>query len=324
MKVGFIGLGQMGAGMATSLIRAGHELTVYNRTREKAQPLAALGAKVAERIADACRGEVVFTMLADDRAVEGVTLGSEGIERHLARGAIHISSSTISVRLAEKLTEVHAKAGQAFVSVPVFGRPPVAATGKLFVVAAGDNSVVERIAPLLGSIGQKVCVLSERPRDANLLKLSGNFLITAMIEALGEMLALVEKGGLDRRVCMDFLTSTLFDAPIYKNYGGMMVERAVYSRRLCGASRAEGCPSRVGRGRGSRRSIAAGESGQRSVPAAHRSRRRAARLGGHRRPAGGGCRNRLTPRSRCDPTLIVGRPWCILCGVCDASAGNFV
>jgi 3-hydroxyisobutyrate dehydrogenase-like beta-hydroxyacid dehydrogenase len=225
MKVGFIGLGQMGTGMATSLIRAGHELTVYNRTREKAQPLAALGAKVAERIAEACRGEVVFTMLADDRSVEGVTLGSEGIERHLAKGAIHVSCSTISVRLAEKLTEVHAQAGQTFLSVPVFGRPPAAAAGKLFVVAAGQKSAVERIAPLLESVGQKVCRLSERPRDANLLKLSGNFLITAMIEALGEMLALVEKGGLDRRVCMDFLTSTLFDAPIYRNYGGMMVER---------------------------------------------------------------------------------------------------
>lgn len=225
MKVGFIGLGQMGAGMATSLIRAGHELTVYNRTRQKAQPLAALGAKVADRIADACRGEVVFTMLADDRSVEGVTLGSEGIERHLAKGAIHVSSSTISVGLAEKLTEAHARAGQSFVSVPVFGRPPAAAAGKLFMVAAGQKSVVERLTPLLESMGQKLCTLSERPRDANLLKLSGNFLITAMIEALGEMLALVEKGGLDRRVCMDFLTSTLFDAPIYRNYGGMLVER---------------------------------------------------------------------------------------------------
>ena len=225
MKVGFIGLGQMGAGMTASLIRAGHELTVYNRTREKARPLADLGAKVADRVADACRGEVVFTMLADDRSVEGVALGSEGIERHLASGAVHISSSTISVRLAEKLTEVHTKAGPGFASVPVFGRPPVAAAGKLFVVAAGQTSVVQRIKPLLEGLGQKVCILSERPRDANLLKLSGNFLITAMIEALGEMLALVEKGGLDRRVCMEFLTSTLFDAPVYRNYGAMMVER---------------------------------------------------------------------------------------------------
>lgn len=225
MKVGFIGLGQMGAGMAASLIRGGHELTVYNRTREKARPLADMGAKVANSVEEACRGEVVVTMLADDRSVESVTLGSDGIERHLARGAIHVSSSTISVQLAGRLTEIHASAGQSFVSVPVFGRPPVAAAGKLFVVAAGQASVVQRIKPLLESLGQKVCVLSDRPRDANLLKLSGNFLITAMIEALGEMLALVEKGGLDRRACMEFLTSTLFDAPVYKNYGAMMVER---------------------------------------------------------------------------------------------------
>ena len=225
MRIGFIGLGQMGAGMAASLIRAGHELTVYNRTPQKAQPLVALGAKAAERIAAACKGEVVFTMLADDSAVENVAFGDDGIVRHLVPGAVHVSSSTISVALSRRLTEVHAEAGQGFVCAPVFGRPEVAAAGRLFVVAAGPTALVERLTPLLQALGPKVSRLSERPQDANLLKLSGNFLITAMIEALGEALALVEKGGIDRRQYIEILTSTLFDVPIYRNYGMMIAER---------------------------------------------------------------------------------------------------
>jgi 3-hydroxyisobutyrate dehydrogenase-like beta-hydroxyacid dehydrogenase len=225
MKIGFIGLGQMGAGMASSLLRAGHELTVYNRTPQKTRPLAALGATVADRVAEACKGDVVFTMLADDHALEDVALGSEGILQHLIGEAIHVSCSTISVALAHRLTALHASAGQALVSSPVFGRPEAAASGKLFVLAAGPKGPLERVKPLLESMGQKVAVLSERPEDANLLKLSGNFLIASMIEALGETLALVRKGGLDPRQCLDFLTSTVFDVPIYRNYGGMIVER---------------------------------------------------------------------------------------------------
>jgi len=225
MRIGFIGLGLMGAGMAATLIRAGHEVTVYNRTPQKAAPLVALGAKLADRVGDACRGEVVFTMLADDHALETVARGSEGIVQQLARDAIHVSCSTISVALSRSLAELHAAAGQEFVSSPVFGRPEAAAAGKLFVVAAGPQRAVERVRPLLEALGQKLAVLSERPADANLLKLSGNFLIASMIEALGETLALVEKGGLDRRQCLDFLTSTVFDVPIYRNYGGMLVER---------------------------------------------------------------------------------------------------
>ncbi len=225
MRIGFIGLGLMGAGMATRLIRAGYELTVYNRTPQKARPLIELGAKGAERIGDACKGDVVFTMLADDHALEGVAFGSDGIVQHMSKDAIHVSCSTLSVAMAQRLAEAHAKAGQGFVSATVFGRPDAAAAGKLFVLASGESSSLERVKPLLEAMGQRVTVLSERPADANLLKLSGNFLIAAMIEALGEALALVEKGGLDPRQCLDFLTSTVFDVPIYRNYGSLIVQR---------------------------------------------------------------------------------------------------
>ncbi len=225
MQVGFIGLGQMGTGMATSLLKAGHELTVYNRSPQKSQPLVALGAQGAGRVADACKGDVVFTMLADDSAVESVVFGNDGILEYLAVDAVHVSCSTISVALSETLTQTHAKAGQGFVSAPVFGRPEAAAAARLFVVGAGPRKAWERVKPLLECLGQKVFALSERPRDANLVKLSGNFLIAAVIESLGEALALIEKGGVDRAQYMEILTSTLFAAPVYKTYGQLLVGR---------------------------------------------------------------------------------------------------
>jgi 3-hydroxyisobutyrate dehydrogenase-like beta-hydroxyacid dehydrogenase len=133
MKVGLIGLGNMGSGMASNLLKGGHEVTVYNRTPSKAQALVAQGARYAAQVADACRGEAVVTMLADDGSVEGVIFGDAGVISNLRKGGMHISSSTISVGLSEKMTAAHAANGQRFVSAPVFGRPDAAAAGKLFV-----------------------------------------------------------------------------------------------------------------------------------------------------------------------------------------------
>jgi 3-hydroxyisobutyrate dehydrogenase-like beta-hydroxyacid dehydrogenase len=225
MKAGFIGLGHMGSGMAASLLRAGHDVTAYNRSPEKARPLVEKGAKLASQVSDACDGVAVFTMLADDQAVESVVFGQDGVLRHLAKGAVHISSSTISVALSERLAAAHAKAGQGFVAAPVFGRPSAAATGELFVIAAGGPSAIEIVNPLLAAIGQRTFVVSDKPEAANLVKLSGNFLIAAAIEAVGEAMAVIDRGGIDRRRYLDILTSTLFNAPIYKTYGGMIAER---------------------------------------------------------------------------------------------------
>jgi 3-hydroxyisobutyrate dehydrogenase-like beta-hydroxyacid dehydrogenase len=224
VKVGFIGLGQMGAGMAANLLKACHEVTVYNRTRAKAEALVKEGAKEAATIADACRGDAVFTMLANDNAVEAVVFGENGILGSLPAAAIHISSSTISVGLAERLTGAHAGLGQGFVAAPVFGRPELAAAGNLYALAAGEQGAVKRVAPLLEAIGQKTFVVSEAPKAAYLVKLSGNFLIGSVIEALGEAMAFVGKGGIDARQYVDILTSTLFDAPVYKTYGTLLAE----------------------------------------------------------------------------------------------------
>ena len=226
MKIGCIGLGRMGSGMAANIRKAGHEVIVFNRTPAKAAPLAALGAKVAPRIADACQVEAVITMLANDEAVREVVYGDGGVLASLPKGAVHISSSTISVALAERLAADHEQAGQGFVAAPVFGRPDAAAAAKLFVVAAGRPGTIETVKPVFAAIGQRTFVVAERPEAANLVKLSGNFLIASVIETLGEAMALVSKGGVDKAQYLDILTSTLFGAPVYKTYGTLLVEEA--------------------------------------------------------------------------------------------------
>jgi 3-hydroxyisobutyrate dehydrogenase-like beta-hydroxyacid dehydrogenase len=225
MDVGFIGTGQMGAGMVTSLLRAGYRVTVFNRTPEKLAPLLAQGAVAAPSIAAACDREAVFSMLADDQALESTALGERGILASLPTGAVHISSSTISVALSQRLADEHAHAARGFVAAPVFGRPEAAAAGKLFVIAAGGPAAVERITPALAAIGQRTFVVSDQPARANLIKLSGNFMIAALIEILGEATALVEKGGVDRHQYLEILTSTLFGAPVFKTYGAMIADR---------------------------------------------------------------------------------------------------
>jgi 3-hydroxyisobutyrate dehydrogenase-like beta-hydroxyacid dehydrogenase len=165
---------------------------------------------------------VVITMLANDDAVETVTFGEEGILASLSAGATHVSSSTISLALAERLTDAHAEAGHRFVAAPVFGRPEAAEAAKLFVVAAGEPAAVQALSPVFDALGQRTFVVAEQPKAANLVKLSGNFLIASVIESLAESMALVEKAGVDKQDYLEVLTSTLFDAPVYKTYGGLL------------------------------------------------------------------------------------------------------
>jgi 3-hydroxyisobutyrate dehydrogenase-like beta-hydroxyacid dehydrogenase len=224
MQVGFIGLGGMGSGMAANLLKAGHALTAYNRTAAKAEALVGDGAALAKIPGEAARGDVVITMLADDAAVEAVVFGSDGVLAGLKPGAIHISMSTISVALAERLAAAHRGAGQRFVSAPVFGRPEAAAAAKLFIVAAGEPQAVQFCQALFNALGQRTFVIADEPPKANLVKLSGNFLIAAVIETLGEAFALVGKAGIDRADYLDILTNTLFGAPVYETYGSLIAE----------------------------------------------------------------------------------------------------
>jgi 3-hydroxyisobutyrate dehydrogenase-like beta-hydroxyacid dehydrogenase len=212
----------MGAGMAANLVKAGHDVTVFNRTRAKTDELVALGARAAATVAEACQGEAVMTMLANDEAVESVVYDEGGVLASLAEGAIHVSASTISVALSRRLTESHASRRQRYVAAPVFGRPEVAAAGQLFVVTGGADDAVRDAAPLFDAIGKQSFVMSETPSLANLVKLSGNFLIASVIESLGEAMALVGKAGIDRHQYLELLTSTMFNVPVYKIYGGLI------------------------------------------------------------------------------------------------------
>jgi 3-hydroxyisobutyrate dehydrogenase-like beta-hydroxyacid dehydrogenase len=222
MKLGFIGLGHMGSAMAANLVRAGHEVTVFNRTPGKSSSLIALGAHEAATLAGACGGEVVITMLADDAAASDVALGSGGIAESLSKGAIHLSMSTISVALSKRLAQAHAESGQRYVAAPVMGRPNMAAAAKLFIVAAGDPAAIDACKPVFDALGQKTSTIGAEPSAANLVKLTANFLQAAVIESLGEAIALVGKAGIDRRAYVDLLTSTIFTAPAYKIFGPLI------------------------------------------------------------------------------------------------------
>jgi len=218
VNIGFLGLGQMGEPLAANLVKAGHHLTVWNRTASKAAPLVKQGAKLANDIADAARNEIVCTMLADDSALQHIL--DDGLLDALPRNGIHLSFSSISVAMAEKLKKLHHDRGQHLVSAPVFGRPEAAAAAKLWVVVAGHPPVVAKIRPLLDAVsGNQVVDIGPDPVQANITKISGNFLIASALEAMGEAVALVRRYGVDPVQFIDFLTSTLFAAPVYKNYG---------------------------------------------------------------------------------------------------------
>ncbi|PYV22329.1 MAG: 6-phosphogluconate dehydrogenase [Acidobacteria bacterium] len=224
MNVGFIGLGNMGQPMARNLLKAGHHLLVYNRTRSRAEELLAEGARLAESARDACRGDVVITMLADDRAVEEVVTGADLVS-NLAPNTVHVSMSTLSVALSRRLAELHAQAGRAYVSAPVFGRPEAAAAAKLFIVAAGPAAAIDQCRPLFEALGQTTFVVGLDAPAANVVKLAGNFLIASLLESLGEAVALVRKSGVDPKRFLEIMTDSLFAAPVYKTYGSIIVQQ---------------------------------------------------------------------------------------------------
>jgi 3-hydroxyisobutyrate dehydrogenase-like beta-hydroxyacid dehydrogenase len=225
MKVGFIGLGSMGSGMARNLIKAGHTLVVYNRTRSRAEELQPLGATVAGTPGEAAAGvEVLITMLADDHAVEDAIIGPGRALQSLPADAVHIGMSTISVALSRRLMGLHRERQQHYLAAPVFGRPDAAAAAKLFIVAAGPVKQIERCQVLFDAIGQKTFVIDQEPPSANVVKLAGNFLIATVIEGLAEAFALVRKAALDPNKFLEVLTGSLFAAPIFQNYGGMIAK----------------------------------------------------------------------------------------------------
>lgn len=228
MKIGFVGLGQMGGAMARRLLAARYELTVWNRSKDKAEPLREAGAKVAASPAEVARDcDVVLTMLFDDAAHEEVLFGPadlpvNGLLGTLRPGALHVSMSTISVALSERLTEEHARRGQQFVAAPVFGRPNVAEEGKLWIALAGADEAVEKIKPLLEPLSRGISVVGQEPRQAHALKLGGNFLISTMLMSLSEAFVYAKAQGIDPQVFFEAVNSALFQSPFYAAYAKVM------------------------------------------------------------------------------------------------------
>ncbi len=223
VKTAFLGLGRMGSAIARLLVKSGEDVTVWNRTRARAEALEADGAKVASTAADAVGGaDVFFTMLMDDASLEEVLYGGKVLER-MRGGAIHVSMSTLSVAFSKKLTEEHAKRGQQFVAAPVFGRPHIAEAGKLWIAAGGAQEPVEKVRPLLEKCGRGITVVGEHPWSAHALKLGGNFLITAMIAALSEGFVYAEAQDVEPATFLDTVNKALFQSPFYEMYGKLML-----------------------------------------------------------------------------------------------------
>jgi 3-hydroxyisobutyrate dehydrogenase-like beta-hydroxyacid dehydrogenase len=224
MKIGFLGLGKMGTPMALRLIAAGHELSVWNRTEERTKPLLREGAIAAATPAEAELGaDAVITMLFDDEAHGDVLFGPNGLVDALEPGALHISCSTISVALSERLTAEHARRGIDFVGAPVFGRPNVAEDGRLWIVVAGADAAVERARPFLEPMSRGITVVGAEPRMAHAVKLGGNFLISAMTHGLSEAFVYADAQGIDPAIFFETINSALFQSPFYAAYAKVLL-----------------------------------------------------------------------------------------------------
>jgi 3-hydroxyisobutyrate dehydrogenase-like beta-hydroxyacid dehydrogenase len=223
MDIGFIGLGNMGHAIVENMLKAGHSVRVWNRTRERAQPLASLGATVVDEPSAAFAGDAVFSMLADDAAVTRVV--DAALLDSAPRDLVHVNMATVSVALAETMTREHASRGIHYVAAPVMGRPDVAAAGKLTIMAAGPAEAIDRVQPIFDVIGQKTCRIGSLPQHANVIKLAANFTLASAIEALGEASSLLAAYGVAMTDYLDVITSSAFPGPVYAGYGKLIAER---------------------------------------------------------------------------------------------------
>jgi 3-hydroxyisobutyrate dehydrogenase-like beta-hydroxyacid dehydrogenase len=224
MQLGFMGLGTMGVPMATNLVRAGHRVRVWNRSPGPVETLVAAGAEGIGAPAEMGRVDVLFSILADDISTRAVVVDG-GVLAGLAPGAIHVNMATVSVQLARDFTALHEQAGVGYVAAPVLGRADVAAAGKLNILAAGPDALIDRVQPLLDVLGQKTWRFGALPAQANAVKLAANFMIASAIETMGEAAALTQGHGVAGAAFLEMITSTIFAAPVYKGYGGMIAEQ---------------------------------------------------------------------------------------------------
>jgi 3-hydroxyisobutyrate dehydrogenase-like beta-hydroxyacid dehydrogenase len=224
--IGLIGLGSMGLPMAENLLKSGYKLRIYNRTIAKAQPLVDQGAQAVGCPSEAVESDgIAITMVANDAALEEITLGKTGLAEKLGVGGIHLSMSTVSPATAEKLAEHHRQRGAAYIACPVFGRPDAVAARKIWICLSGRSAAKEQVTPILEALSQGIFDFGEAVGAANVVKLTGNFMIMSAIESMAEAFALAEKNGIDRTKIAELFGQTLFACPIYQNYGRMIASQ---------------------------------------------------------------------------------------------------
>jgi 3-hydroxyisobutyrate dehydrogenase-like beta-hydroxyacid dehydrogenase len=222
MDIGFIGLGSMGHAMAENILKAGHRVRVWNRSRERAESLAALGAEIVDTPAAAFAGDAVFSMLADDAAAHAVF--DAHLLEHAPRDLVHVNMATVSVAAAENLAHQHAARGIHYVAAPVMGRPDAAAAGKLTIIAAGPAEALDRVQPIFDAVGQKTWRLGSLPQHANVVKLAANFMLASAVETLGEASALLAGHGVAMTDFLDVVTNSVFPGPVYAGYGKLIAQ----------------------------------------------------------------------------------------------------
>ncbi len=225
-KIGFVGLGIMGLTMAKNLIESGYHLQVYNRTMSKADELNATHITRCFSPAEAADGvPVVISILSDDDVVTAITTGENGLLKKLGKGCVHISMSTIAHETSERLAKLHEEAGSRYMVATVFGRPEAAAARKLWICTSGDNGAKQAAKPILDLLGQGVIDFGVNAGAANVVKVAGNFMIMTTLEMMAEAFTMAEKSGVDRIKLSEFFSSTLFNAPLYQNYGKLIAHK---------------------------------------------------------------------------------------------------
>lgn len=226
LKASFIGLGSMGAPMAFNLLKQGVDLGVYNRSKEKSASLVEAGAKLLNHPSDVFKhAPIVFSMVANDQALEAITENTDGILENAYPGCIHVSSSTVAPATTLKLVLKHKEKGVELISAPVFGRPDAAKNQALWICMAGDDAAKKKVHPLLSMLGKKIYDFGDKPEAVNAVKLAGNFMILSVIEMLSEAFAFVQKSGVNPETLHTFLTETLFPSPVFQNYGKMIIQQ---------------------------------------------------------------------------------------------------
>jgi 3-hydroxyisobutyrate dehydrogenase-like beta-hydroxyacid dehydrogenase len=232
VQIGFIGFGDMGVRIVPRLMDAGHTVTGWNRTHDKAEPLIAAGMRWAESPkAVAAQSEVVFAIVTDAAAVRSVALGDDGVIAGLAPGGIFIDMSTIAPDASMEISSAFQEAGLTMLDAPISGSPPVVEAGNASVMVGGEEEAFEQVKPLLLAIGRKALYVGERGKAVR-MKVAMNLCLVIEMVAFCEAVALAEKGGVDREIAVEAMLNSVVASPVMAYRGPFILEGKMPEKAL--------------------------------------------------------------------------------------------